>query len=64
MRTSMRLVDAFFLDHGQDSNDGRRARLLEMESMADYDVLIENMAANQFYGEEYLSGQLGYSDSL
>lgn len=51
----MRLVDSHYLD------DGRPARLIEIERPDDYDAILERIGATNYYGGDYharISGQM------
>lgn len=56
----MRLVQSQYLDDGRGYSRGQKADVIEIESPADFDLLLSNVAASNFYDGDYLHGTLGY----
>ena len=57
----MRLVQSQYLDDGRGYSRGQKADVIEIESPADFDLLLANLAASNFYDGDYLHNTLGYT---
>ena len=57
----MRLVQSQYLDDGRGYSRGQKADVIEIESPADFDLLLSNLAASNFYDGDYLHNTLGYT---
>jgi len=65
----MRILDSHYLDDGRLYNDGRPAKLIQIEDPADYDQLLRNILDSGYYSEDYFQrnlhhqgGQLKYEN--
>ncbi len=56
----MRLIDSRYLDDGKGFNDGRPARLIQIEAPEDFDRILDGIERAGYYGQGYLARNLGY----
>jgi SAM-dependent methyltransferase len=64
MRPAMRRVQSRYLDDGKGFNHGQPATLLEIESDADYDAILDHIVSSGFYGASYLAREAGQGEPL
>lgn len=58
----MRILESHYLNDGRLFNDGRPATLIEIQSPADYDVLLNNIISSGYYGEDYFEHNLQHNN--
>ncbi len=60
LRGLMKLLQTHHLSDGKGLNQGQAASLIEIESPADFDTLLENIVRTGYYDRDYFASHSGY----